>query len=436
MAFAHDMSCECTKSELDLFSVPPTQTSMEQGNWVEYHPLTTVTDGSPIEFDITGSGEDYIDFANTALYVKAKVTKINGQDLDDDAAVGPVNLFLHSLFSQVDISLNGTLVTSSTNTYPYRAMLETLLSYGKDAKTSQLTSALYYKDTGGNMDSVDFQNDVNRGLAKRREFSSNSSTFDMMGRLHADIFFQDRYMLNEVGAKIKLVRSKDTFCLMGATACKVKILRASMFVRKVKLMPSVFLAHAKTLERGTAKYPIRRVVCKSFTVPQNYLDVSHEKLFSGQLPTRIVIGLVTNRAFNGHLQSNPFNFQHFNLSEIGLYLDGQQQHAVRPIQPNYGDGQYIRAYDSLFAGTGKLYKDEGLFVSREDYDKGYALYAFDLTADLGEDDHFSLVRQGSVRLALKFSAALANTITVVAYAEFENVIEVDRDRNVVFDFGV
>jgi len=27
-------------------------------------------------------------------------------------------------------------------------------------------------------------------------------------------------------------------------------------------------------------------------------------------------------------------------------------------------------------------------------------------------------------------------VTVVAYAEFENVIEIDRDRNVVFDFGV
>jgi len=46
------------------------------------------------------------------------------------------------------------------------------------------------------------------------------------------------------------------------------------------------------------------------------------------------------------------------------------------------------------------------------------------------------VRQGSVSLSLKFSAALANTVTAVAYAEFENVIEVDRDRNVVFDFGV
>jgi len=46
------------------------------------------------------------------------------------------------------------------------------------------------------------------------------------------------------------------------------------------------------------------------------------------------------------------------------------------------------------------------------------------------------VCQGSVRLALKFANALAVTVSVIAYAKFENVIEVDRDRNVVFDFGV
>jgi len=99
-------------------------------------------------------------------------------------------------------------------------------------------------------------------------------------------------MLNKVGVKIKLIRSKNAFCVMGNG--KVVITYASFFTRKVKIMPSVFLAHAKTMERGTAKYPIRRVVCKSFAIPQHYLDVSHEKLFSGQLPTRLVIGLVTN----------------------------------------------------------------------------------------------------------------------------------------------
>ena len=72
---------------------------------------------------------------------------------------------------------------------------------------------------------------------------------------------------------------------------------------------------------------------------------------------------------------------------------------MRPVQPDYGHGLYIRAYNS------KLWKEEGLYISREDYSAGYALYAFDLTADLGEEDHFSLVRQGSVRLSLKFGGA-------------------------------
>jgi len=67
-----------------------------------------------------------------------------------------------------------------------------------------------------------------------------------------------------------------------------------------------------------------------------------------------------------------------------VYSDGQQQHAVRTVQPDYGHGLYIRAYNSMFAGTGKPCKDEGLYISREDYSAGYALYAFDLTADLGK----------------------------------------------------
>jgi len=206
-----------------------------------------------------------------------------------DAAVGPVNLFLHIMFSQVDISLNGTLITSSTNTYPYRAVLETLLSYGQDAKTSQLTSALFYKDQASVMDSIESDGDVaarNSGLVQLPSNATQSREFDMMGRLHADIFFQDRYMLNEVGVKIKLIRSKNAFGVMRNG--KVVITHASLFARKVKIMPSVFLAHAKTMERGTAKYPIRRVMCKSFAIPQHYLDVSHENLFSGQLPTRLV----------------------------------------------------------------------------------------------------------------------------------------------------
>ena len=57
----------------------------------------------------------------------------------------------------------------------------------------------------------------------------------MIDRIHSDIFFQDRYMLNEVNVKVRLVRNKDSFCLMsGETnpSYKVKLISAVLLVRK------------------------------------------------------------------------------------------------------------------------------------------------------------------------------------------------------------
>jgi hypothetical protein len=438
MAFIHEGSCECTKSELDLFSVPPTQTSVESGSFVEYHPISSLTDGGPIEFEVSSTGTDYIDYANSYLYVRAKITKSNGTNLADTDKVGPVNNFLHSLFSQVDVTLNGTMITNSTNTYPYRAYIETLLSYGPPAKKSHLTASLFFKDEAGKMDVSDPKAaaaDGNKGLAKRASFTSESAEVDMIGRIHSDIFFQERYMLNEVNTRIKLTRSKDAFCLMAAEqAYKVQLTAAAFFVRKVKISPSVYLAHAKTLESGMAKYPIRRVICKTFTIPAGYLDVSHEKLFTGQLPTRLIVGCVDNTAFNGDVTKNPFNFKHFSLNEVMVYLDGQQL-GIKPLSSNFARGQYISAFTSLFNGTGKSNRDEGNDIDRSDFANGYTLYAFDLSPDLSENDHFNLACQGTVRLDLKFATALPHTVTVVAYAEFENIIEIDRNRNVIFDFN-
>ena len=78
-----------------------------------------------------------------------------GADLDPAAVLGPVYNWLHSLFSQVDVCTNGLLVTPSPNTYAYRAYIETLLSYGTEARKSQMLSQLWYKDTADRMDAID-----------------------------------------------------------------------------------------------------------------------------------------------------------------------------------------------------------------------------------------------------------------------------------------
>jgi hypothetical protein len=61
MALVHQNSCDCTKSELDLFGVPPTQTSVEHGYWEQKGLTSTLTDQGPYEFAVSGAGDDYID---------------------------------------------------------------------------------------------------------------------------------------------------------------------------------------------------------------------------------------------------------------------------------------------------------------------------------------------------------------------------------------
>ena len=58
MAMLNSASSICVKSELDLFSVPPTQTSIVHGTMVESHPIAFIVDAGPVEFNIPVSGED------------------------------------------------------------------------------------------------------------------------------------------------------------------------------------------------------------------------------------------------------------------------------------------------------------------------------------------------------------------------------------------
>ena len=113
-----------------------------------------------------------------------------------------------------------------------------------------------------------------------------------MGRLHVDLLLQDRFLLNGVSVKIRLVCSKDAFSLMAGGQnpdYKVHIVDAVLFARKAVLSPTVQMAHIKALEKGTAKYPIRPVDCKVYSIPQGAMSHTHDDLFLGTLPKRLIV---------------------------------------------------------------------------------------------------------------------------------------------------
>ena len=136
--------CRCTRAVFH-----------RKGQHVEHRPIANLTSEGPVEFLVKGAGEQYLDLANSYLYAECKVVNADGSDLNNGTHVAPINNLLHSLFSQVDIQLNNNMVSPSTNTYGYRAYLETLFNYGEDAKNSWLTMQLLYQDVARKFDGGD-----------------------------------------------------------------------------------------------------------------------------------------------------------------------------------------------------------------------------------------------------------------------------------------
>src|SRR6266516_2778225 len=117
MAFIHQGSHDCSSSQLDLFSTPMTQTSVESGSWAEFNPVSAISDSMPIEFDISGAGTSYIDLSQTQLVIRVQFLKNQGLTIKNTSHFAPSNLFLHSPLSKIDVKPNGTRKTSSNNTY-------------------------------------------------------------------------------------------------------------------------------------------------------------------------------------------------------------------------------------------------------------------------------------------------------------------------------
>jgi hypothetical protein len=465
----HSRSADCVKSELDLFQVPPTQTSFDKACWQECPPTTGLTDGGPIEFHVSGSGNDYLDLMNTFLHLKVKITRADGTPTSGTTKVAPVNLMLHSLFSQVQVSLNGHSVGHSNAMYPYRAMIETLMNYTADGAEGHLQNALFYKDTPSYMDEgnptlANHGNHIkgfnltkdgeratgaaaalvpqtigNQGLHMRWLFTQMSQWCDLIGPLHCDVFQQEKFLPSNVDLNVKLTRSKNAFSLMADApppeGYNISIQSASLYVRKVTIADHVFLAQQSAMMVSNAVYPISYVCMKSFTIPNGNIQGPSDNIFLGQLPVQMAIAFVDTLAMNGDYTKNPYNFKSMHLSELVVKYNGVQVPS-KPFQITYDDalrggGIHSRAYQHVFLGTGKLFMDKSSMIQREDFSRGYCIYFFDFRPDIGCRGHYGLKQTGSVQVDLRFAQPLNSTINMIVYAEFDSYFEVTGSREII-----
>ena len=435
MHFLHPSSPDCCKTELDLFSVNPTQTSVGETNFISINPVHSITNTDvPLEFSVPGTSDQYLDPSNVFLYLKVKLVNADGSSAlpsPDDHLVYTETNFLYTCFSQIEVFLNETSLGSSAASYPYRSYIEHLLNYSDDAKQSHLQSCGFYS----------FK-DIEKHQSRCAK--SRNNTYEYYGRINGDIFSQERLILPSVDTRVRFVRATAPFALgvlsaANATTAAPKptfqLLDAYLYVRKVKLAPQRHLDIEKSLLETTAKYPIRRIETKIFNFTQGLSNINISNIVNGSLPQKVIIGIVEHDAYSGSYTKSPFKFTHFGLRAISLHVNGQP---------------YGRSYEMIYDGVNSLCSrpfydlisntvtcsDNGTGIDLNSYVENSNLYAYDLTPDLSASNasHLNIVRKGTLGLSLTFDKALTSPISVLVYLEHPQLVEIDRVRNIILNY--
>ena len=133
---AHARSAGVSNPRLELFDVPDTDLSMSSRRWVKINPFNTGI--NPVTFQVDPQ-EDFLDLNESFFEVEFTAKKSDATNLLQADVMALANNLAHTLFKQINVRLNGTLISPQTDTYHLKAYLKTILNHDRDNGETILT---------------------------------------------------------------------------------------------------------------------------------------------------------------------------------------------------------------------------------------------------------------------------------------------------------
>jgi hypothetical protein len=141
-------------------------------------------------------------------------------------------------------------------------------------------------------------------------------------------------------------------------------------------------------------------------------------------------------AFNGDKTKYPFSYKTFNLTSIKQMVRGEEYPYTTLELLHDSEALDLRGYHRFLQATECLCKRKGNMVTADDWgrNKRCTMFVFDNTANgCLSSPVLNPVQRGEVSIVIKFGANPGANLTVLVYGEFENLLEVNANRTVVYD---
>ena len=416
---------KCHNSALCIFDQQPVQTDVLKSYIMDFYPVNSLDGDGPIDFNVKGEADEYIDLNDINLNLHVKITKADGNKLAATDLTAFVNLPIASMFKDVVVNVNDTQIHGGEYHYPYTTYLQTVTQFQKQAQKTHMQLWGWERDESGK-----FDDNGNTGHVARQKYVAESDVYHLYGPLFVGIFQQERYLINNTPMKITLRRASPEFALFNSAggAFKFTIEKAELHVRYATMNPSVIEGHTIGLEKKNALYPYLNSKLIVHTALKDCLEARRDYIFSEAMPRALMIAMVDHDAYSGNIKKNPFNFQHYNLQSLSLFRSGALVDN-RPFEINYAEDYYADVYAYTMRSLKMYNKDDSNGLTLAEFKDGYNIYVFDLTPDNANDaPHRSISLDKGLRLEMKFSKKLPNNINILILGIFDEFMEISKLR--------
>ena len=373
-------------------------------------------------------------------------------------ALWPVNNLAHSIIKQIDLQLNGTLISPQSDTYHYKAYLEELLNFDREDGKTVLGPQGWFNQvdfppqwTANNIDSTtpdaaytalsaNHKAALAASVAETRKYAAGV-THSLVFSPHLDVFHTGKVLVPGVEIKMKFHFNSPNLFLNGV-ALAGRLMEGDVKLRfhlcQLRLNETMYrhLSVQRHNDKQMATYPTVRSEIRTFSMQGNLTRFDIPNLFQNRVPDRLIAALVDSRAFNGDVTRDPFCFQKFGLSSIRQIVRGEEYpYETLQLVHNTAARDNL-GYFRFLQASGAWCKKKGNVVELGDLGQGKncTLYMFDNVANgCADSQRLNPKQTGDLQLALEFGAAPNTNITVLVYGEFENLLEIDSNGAVLYD---
>ena len=126
--------------------------------------------------------------------------------------------------------------------------------------------------------------------------------------MESDIFNQSKPLIDKVNMTIKFHRNPDEFVLMSSmNRAEYKIVIDHMYVIFTKLVVAEKI-EGEVINAEMVAYRLTRIVLREFTIPAGVKQFPVNQLHKGDLPAKVVLGLVNNGGLTGDFTKKSVQF--------------------------------------------------------------------------------------------------------------------------------